>query len=1452
MSDEQEAGENGASRVAASSLPAYLRIEPQYGIVTCTEHRTAYTPINLATHLVNIHKASKSVRDEVQQCIVDAHVASQVTEPPHGSAPIPGLQVHTGWQCTVNDCNELSQSLSLVGKHCSKEHGINSKRKREERSAVVQVSIQKWFAKSNKYWIVRLRAASPPPPPSRSTATPQRSVYISSPFHPPTSPFNRDHADTPRHSTVPPSVPSRVSTPVSTPVSLSVPPSVPTHIFTSTLEEITRDERHIRRLFNEAEHPSEITPWMRQSGYYRHFAQVDKDLIAPLLAVPRKSADQLQLFLIIRSVHRLLTTGHGQVRNLHPVVARHLNSFESKRVSQDPFSTMQNLRSLETYITTFQQLFCYIYRLSSDDPFERRILDLTPSQQKAWDDMLQHADTLHTYLTANGLDADGDADEEDADRCRLQRQLDLGTLTWTFTLLEHRTGRDIFDNAVMSFCAAASWSPGNSTWKSENQSAVVFSRLIYCCQLMIIMQAEDQTSDDDAFASHIRRWCMTWMNGDEAKGPLGDMLRLRLYAMHVAKDVVHPAQIRWRSDHHTLMYRDITYRIGDLATEISFCLDQARAIFQRDLCFDLPDIPTFALRELEDNWDEQAPGHSFLHDIRNTGVIDDHRDWLMMQISRREDLYRMVVQHDPDQDTTGHQVRSIFAQEYEVAVQQFLGYLSVLMHKGSGQPGRSTEFLGTRWQNKWEGGATRNIFVHDGYLLFLLTYHKAESRTHASRFPVRFLLPEVGHLLVQFLTLIMPFRKVLSKQVQIPAKVSEYLWHDGRDIWSGDRFMRFARTVSQQAHGVPVSMQSWRQIAVAIAVKKFGGLDYQADLDLQGDADDDVGGQSILASWGGAMADVFHLQAAHSVTTGNRIYGGSVNFDRGLTDAGLQEYFKASRLWHQLCRPAVIPPRAGHRRQASQPVPAVHSALRQRLAYRQRPTRHRLCWGREEVHAAFRQLFREADVVAYRSVSQEQLIEAIVTGCAEVVGVLATGEGKSLAFLLPACLPRAGTTVVVVPLVALKQDMTRRCQESELSYAIWNANSDRHPHHIGIPLLFVSVEQAVRARFRAFLGQLDAIGALARIVFDEAHLVLTAVSYRPKMSLVRHLRQLSCQVVFLTATLPPLLQSQFEERLLLKDPRVIRSRSFRPDITYRIRHSSDANLLEYVCRTVTSMLHHYRHDPDARLLVYTITRPDADDVSERLGCPKYYSDSGDASEKARAMQTWRDGHRRVLVATSAFGMGIDFPSVRQVIHMGAPTDMIGFAQEVGRLSRDGHGGFSRVILRRGWRSPGLPSVVDQRRSDISPTAMSVYTGDNRCLSAVLSRFLDGADRMQYCTQADAQLRCTKCAQHGLFDAQQETDDTVWWDPASGQGQLLESSDDDDPGDSDPGDFAIVADGRSVPRPRSIPSGGGGARLRVHLREVATGRDRYEEGLNILQGRCMICMILAPGQVRSAE
>jgi hypothetical protein len=234
-------------------------------------------------------------------------------------------------------------------------------------------------------------------------------------------------------------------------------------------------------------------------------------------------------------------------------------------------------------------------------------------------------------------------------------------------------------------------------------------------------------------------------------------------------------------------------------------LSAATAVFTCDLCFDIEGIPRYPVEQIVDNWDARSPGASFITDGRNAALFEEGKSWLFEKVTKDTGLMNILLYKNSDGQW---RVRSDAAKQYEDAVQQFLEHIMLAIHVGSGQPARRPEFLGTRWCNKQAD--QRNIFIHDGYVVFILTYHKSLSMINASRFPVRVMMPKVGELLVRYLVLVQSFRSWLAYDTKIPEEVSEYLWADGAKVWVEDRMTRAFSSRSKMAIGVELDARSWR------------------------------------------------------------------------------------------------------------------------------------------------------------------------------------------------------------------------------------------------------------------------------------------------------------------------------------------------------------------------------------------------------------------------------------------------------------------------------------------------------------------------------------------------------------------------------------------------------------------------------------------------------------------
>ncbi|KAL4935815.1 P-loop containing nucleoside triphosphate hydrolase protein [Aspergillus oleicola] len=347
------------------------------------------------------------------------------------------------------------------------------------------------------------------------------------------------------------------------------------------------------------------------------------------------------------------------------------------------------------------------------------------------------------------------------------------------------------------------------------------------------------------------------------------------------------------------------------------------------------------------------------------------------------------------------------------------------------------------------------------------------------------------------------------------------------------------------------------------------------------------------------------------------------------------------------------------------------SPITQRVARCRAPARNRRRWRMEEARAVLERMYGED--ATYRSAEQERAMKHVINGDGQVLAILRTSEGKSLLYLLPCQLPGAGTTVLILPLVVLKAEMQRRCHEADLEAHVWEPKSRPEQLH-SCPLIIVAVEQAVHPPFREFLNRLAIANELDWVVFDKCHLAVTALNYRPVMGLLPLLRELECQMVFLTATMPPSLLDRFQQAMFLHGARMVRSPTTRRDLRYEVLWSAARQqfLPEFAIPHIRTLI--MQIQPDERAIIYCGTKNTALEVAQAITAPLYHLTSGSVDDKADVLQRWRDGDPVYIMATSAFGLGIDHPAVRHVVHVGVPLNMIDFAQEVGRLGRDGWGG----------------------------------------------------------------------------------------------------------------------------------------------------------------------------------
>jgi len=359
-------------------------------------------------------------------------------------------------------------------------------------------------------------------------------------------------------------------------------------------------------------------------------------------------------------------------------------------------------------------------------------------------------------------------------------------------------------------------------------------------------------------------------------------------------------------------------------------------------------------------------------------------------------------------------------------------------------------------------------------------------------------------------------------------------------------------------------------------------------------------------------------------------------------------------------------------------------------------------------HPAFlstQHILREVFGYAQFRGPQQAIVEHVVQGYDALV-LMPTGGGKSLCYQIPAIARQRnglGVTVVVSPLIALMHDQVGALHEAGVAAAFLNSTlSGDEAYQIeqrmlrgDITLLYAAPERLTTPRFLAQLDLLFARGKLSLFAIDEAHCVSQwGHDFRPEYRAltVLHERFPGVPRMALTATADALTRDDILERLQLEDARAFVSSFDRPNIRYTIveKRDSTLQLLRFIER---------EHEGDAGI-VYCQSRRKVEDMAQTLvdagvnALPYHAGLDNKVRQKHQDRFLREDGI--VMVATIAFGMGIDKPDVRFVAHLDMPKNIEGYYQETGRAGRDG-------LPADAWMGYGLQDVVNQRRMiDESP------------------------------------------------------------------------------------------------------------------------------------------------------
>jgi len=1129
-----------------------------------------------------------------------------------------------------------------------------------------------------------------------------------------------------------------------------------------------RVEEKSRQTIKARDENKEPDLWLRRVRWVEHLESYDRPKLLASIE-PIDPTKEVVLHTIWRSFERVWEAAQDVIvsGNAGQAALFEVNRKEQGAKPRKPFDGVMEEGTGKKYKEVWRQILCYLFRTQDWPDQDRPEYELTEKQGDAFDELVQVVKELQELAMERAQDSQPGAEEDEK-----QTRVDRLCLEVCIELLNHQLTHSEYDSVVISGLAVMGMRADDG-WLGAEDYTPKYSGFIKVARMLVVYQAYLEEQDRlqvltkrmsekqartrmEGMFEIVRRKVQRYMTlvADQSKPtPMDWIYESRSYGFKIRYTTAAEGAIDWEGDR--ISYQKIKFdmtqlrdMVGGLVAEAKRDLMELMMIPQgSDGEFDETYVPAIKVEKLEDDCSEDKVGWSFLDDPRNQWSVDG-KQWLLNRVCQEEGLRKVWERKGAKDDEDPYQTEAVRA--YQKVIERFQEKILMIFHIVGGQPPRAPEIIGMRYCNTINGGI-RNIFIHKGMVCFVAAYHKNYRSSEQVKIIHRYLPREVSELFIRYLWIVLPFWQKVQVVVQEADEISPFVWSDAvvtpdhkkqepeADVdegyessprefdfktihrskqWTSERLRKILQEHSRKWLDEVINISAWRQIAIAIANQY-----------LRGDFKDNGIGDIDLEAFDENEDSPWDLQAGHGTHVAGMIYARMLRQEKFSTMSRQTKFRQISQRWHRfLGFDGIVD--SGLKRKREDFEEESRQIQLQRFERLSRVNIYRKMQAFMGEEARFRG-------------NQEPAIRAIMDGESPVIQVTGCGGGKSLSFMLPAyCVP-GGVTIVIAPLVSLKEDLQRRCEELKIDSAIW---SSRKPNRTA-SVIFVTPESAVSKGFGTFVNRLQGTSKLDRVVVDEAHHVLDCgPKFRPKVrELGRILIGWCTQLVYLTATLPPRDEREFFKVMRVptqggiptRDVHIFRAPTTRTNIAYQVRESGPQSNFDAVCRVVQEKLAQYA--APGKIIVYSSEISQGEKLAAELGCPVYHRNVDDHIGKAQRMREWLRGDNRVIVATNALGLGVDIPDIRVVIHAGPPRKLRDYAQESGRAGRDGLPS-EAIIVCSSKQGPA------RDRSWISPKAIDMpeFITSDGCRRVIMDRVIDGRDDRVRCEEGEEM--CDVCCE----------------------------------------------------------------------------------------------------------
>lgn len=590
--------------------------------------------------------------------------------------------------------------------------------------------------------------------------------------------------------------------------------------------------------------------------------------------------------------------------------------------------------------------------------------------------------------------------------------------------------------------------------------------------------------------------------------------------------------------------------------------------------------------------------------------------------------------------------------------QQFIRLLLTLIHLTYGMPARASELERLALRNS--GGSLRNVYFSTGKLFILCFYNKTSSLSGQSKPIARFLPKELSDVVLVDLFVLRPFLALMAESLgKNGHHYLDYMFPTINGPFNAGQIRDVFAAEMLRNSGCPIIFSQYRHV-----VKYLSNLLMLDSIEEQ-----------VLEE-----TDARDMQTGHSRNVSQFRYGLSSTEHSLIRDSALNLFAIWSEKWQKFLEISQT------NRLAADGIlenPVFELINRRNNIFHVESTplkAQEIFIGKREKEAALftlKDFYGEA--ASFKSKDQLMACAYTLFSEANVFVIMPTSSGKSLVFFLYSFLMKkknsGRVSIVIAPTVSLKLDLVNRGN----AHGLWICNGIPDSSEVYPDLIILTPESCLTVAVRKYLCNLVFSGRLARIFIDECHLFSCEGDFRPSFRELVSLKFLSVPFVFLTATCPFWIQEDIITSFIGDGNcvKVIRSPTVRKNISIRFEEIPNAEFFS------ASAIHKIKSsfdtetfaDERSRMIVFCPDKRMVEDLCDRLmalGVPStIYHSALEKIFKEDSDQKWRRGIAKVMVATSAYGIGIDYGHVRSVFLVQLPFTIEEFQQEIGRAGRDG-------------------------------------------------------------------------------------------------------------------------------------------------------------------------------------